>query len=601
MIGLVDVLVGPLASPECRRLAGRGWSILIRGLLGTGLGMVVLATLWWWWLNQSYYPDAFLPYQTLRVGLVALLGLEVTFALAITPALLAGSLAGDRDRQAMGLLLTTRMNSFEIVRGRLAGRYSQLGMALIAGLPGLLMLGWLAGLGVATMLVMIAYPFALVFGAGGLTAAASSVSRKGRDALLGSYLIGFLVLLAPALIALYSPVTVPGLAVLNPYLALGPLVSQEAIGPAVGAMMAWGAVGILGTATASLRLRPVCLRWLGGEPSKKRWSRRWRVLPRMGDRPMLWKELYTERGGAIAGFAWWLGLLAALYLTIASTVFAILIFLYFRRGDLPRADEYTALMGGAIADLAPFFSILMQLAVGLRAAVSISGERERLTWDGLLTSPLEGREIVWGKLWGSLYALRWLLLAILYSWAVALAVGAMEPFDFATTIVGAITGSAFLAAVGIRASLSVQTGTSSMGVTMGAWLATLIVFFIAAWLVVLFVALMFLLAWLALTGGSGAGLTAAPGPAAPGPWFPMSAEAGYALASNLLYVIATFLLASETALRFDRLAGRMSSGAWALAVDDALNGAPLEPVLLVEDWPSAKPIGVGVDDHPEAD
>ena len=37
-----------------------------------------------------------------------------------------------------------------------------------------------------------------------------------------------------------------------------------------------------------------------------------------------------------------------------------------------------------------FIGFLIQWAIGLRAAVAISSERERGTWDALLTSPLEG-------------------------------------------------------------------------------------------------------------------------------------------------------------------------------------------------------------------
>ena len=40
-----------------------------------------------------------------------------------------------------------------------------------------------------------------------------------------------------------------------------------------------------------------------------------------------------------------------------------------------------------------------------------------------MTSPLDGGEIVRGKLWGSLYALRWLIVAAFVAWALAAAVG----------------------------------------------------------------------------------------------------------------------------------------------------------------------------------
>lgn len=575
MNGLIDVVVGPLAGPECRRLAGRGWSILIRSLMASALASVVLATLWWWWLNQTRVSPSFLPYLTLRIGLISLLGLTVTFALVMTPAMLAGSLAGDRDRQAMGLLLTTRVNAFEIVRGRLAGRYSQIGMALLAGLPFLLLLAGLAGIGYGPLLVMALMGPVLVFGAGGITAAASSVSKRGRDALLGTYSLGILLLLTPTLVNQLAPVPVTGLQVLNPYGAIWPLCIREETGPALGVIGWWGGLGIIGTLIAAVRLRPTTLKWLAGETPRKRGARRLRRVPEVGDRPMLWKELHIERGGSIGGFGRWIGLLCMLFLVVASTVTGLLILRELMiRKDLAEANRWTTIMSQLIADSATFFGVLVQLAVGLRAAVSIANERERMTWDGLLTSPLEGREIVWSKLWGSLYALRWLVVAILYAWGVAVGFGAMRPWPFLTTLVGTVTASAFLAAVGIRSSLSVSTATTSMAVTVGTWLGTLVGFTILSWMLVGIGALVCVVFWLSATQ---LGLTARPGP-----WFPVGGKTAAFLISNALYVGATISLSSETALRFDRLAGRMSAGRWAVTIDQALHGAPLEPVELVE-------------------
>ena len=69
---------------------------------------------------------------------------------------------------------------------------------------------------------------------------------------------------------------------------------------------------------------------------------------------------------------------------------------------------------------------LLQWAVGLRAAVSIASERERGTWDALLMSPLEPGEIVRAKLFGSLYALRWMVGAMILAWTLAVVVGAVS-------------------------------------------------------------------------------------------------------------------------------------------------------------------------------
>ena len=117
-----------------------------------------------------------------------------------------------------------------------------------------------------------------------------------------------------------------------------------------------------------------------------------------------------------------------------------------------------------------FIGFLIQCAIGLRAAVTISSERERGTWDALLTSPLEGTEIVRGKLWGSLYALKWLIGSAVLAWTITLALGGMFVPEYAEQMVGLAVIGTFMAAVGVRTSLRSPTATRSMGVTMAFWL-----------------------------------------------------------------------------------------------------------------------------------
>jgi hypothetical protein len=44
--------------------------------------------------------------------------------------------------------------------------------------------------------------------------------------------------------------------------------------------------------------------------------------------------------------------------------------------------------------------LLASLVVGIRCSGSVSGERERQTWEALLLTPLETRHLIRGKLWG---------------------------------------------------------------------------------------------------------------------------------------------------------------------------------------------------------
>src|SRR5207248_1824364 len=110
-------------------------------------------------------------------------GMMLTVALVLGPAVLAGSLAGEKERGVLALLLTTRVSSREIVTGRLAGKLTQVGMILLTGLPAVILLARMADLPAGVILTLLVVPAAVTVGGGGLAAVASALSRRGRDAL----------------------------------------------------------------------------------------------------------------------------------------------------------------------------------------------------------------------------------------------------------------------------------------------------------------------------------------------------------------------------------------------------------------------------------
>src|SRR5262249_37386474 len=137
------------------------------------------------------------PYLELRIGLSAVEAMMLAVALIQGPAVLAGSLAGEKQRGVLSLLLSTRVSSWEVVTGRLIGKLTQVGMILMSGMPALVPLGAVAGLQPRTMITLMAVPAAVGLGGGGLAVAASALSRRGRDALLTVYLVDLLFLLTP--------------------------------------------------------------------------------------------------------------------------------------------------------------------------------------------------------------------------------------------------------------------------------------------------------------------------------------------------------------------------------------------------------------------
>ncbi|MEW4568050.1 ABC transporter permease subunit [Tautonia sp. JC769] len=554
-----EAWLGPLVGPECRRAIGKGWLFLARGAAGLLSAAIAVSILWWWWINWNEEADPdFSPFGALRGGLAILLGLAATTALVFGPAVVAGSFSGEQERGSMGLLLTTRVSAREIVAGRLAGRLAQVGSVLLAMLPPMLLLAFLAAIRPEVLGVMTLYGAALALGASGLTAGVAVLSRRGRDALLGSYAIGLFVMLSPLLADLVWPGRSAILAPLNPFGAISSMVWQEEVGPALRTVLCWLTMGVLGAAVAILRLRPNSLRWLDGEAGRS-WQG-WRVGRRrvrpMGDRPMLWKEIFIERRNSLGGLGKWLGVLAVLYLILASlTLTGLYLDALIRQSSIDTASARLVWFQRAIVDTAPWFSLFLAWAVGLRAAVAIASERERGTWDALLTSPLEGPEIVAGKLLGSLHALRWLILAVLMAWSLAIVLGAMEPMDYVIQLASTLTVMTFMAAVGVRVSLGSASATTAMALTIGAWLAAWAGLALVTLLILGIGALLLFLAWLI---ADRFGLTTSPTP-----WFPLDFETAFTVVWLGLYLLVTALVVIESRSRFDRLAGRIVPGeAW---------------------------------------
>jgi ABC-type transport system involved in multi-copper enzyme maturation permease subunit len=573
VVNLVTLLVGPLAGPECRRALARGWLIVVRVLAASAVLVVTLIALWLWWISSSF--DAqYQPFEEVRVGLALVEGMLLVLALVLGPALLAGSLAGDRERGSLALLLTTRVSAREVVSGRMAGKLAQLGMIGLAGVPAVVMMAALAGMGWRTIAVLLVLPAAVGFGGGGLAAVSSVVSRRGRDALLAVYMVDLFLLLAPLSSYLGLPRgAFDWVAAFNPFISLGPLVWEEALAGALTSSGIWLLIGLAGAAVASARLRASCLAAADGERAARRGLRRGYVPEVDENRPMLWKELFIEHVATLGRFGRWAGRLLVGGLVLVSVgLTGVIVWDALYVGGHEWAEWATGQLAAWVGQTGGLLCCLIQWAIGLRAAVSISSERERGTWDALLTSPLDARQIVGGKLYGSFYALRGLILAALLAWTLAAASGAIQVRDAVTWACSIVFVGAFMAAVGVRTSLACATATRAMSLTIGTWLGAYVAVVVTAGVIILAGLFVCNAALIALAQ---IGVV----PTVTALWIPLPAYIAWPLTMNALFLAATLLIVADTRLRFDRIAGRLTEGAASLAVDQFLYGRPEEPVL----------------------
>jgi len=570
-LNLARFIFGHLAGTECRRGLARGWLLWLRALLGTALAGALLFLMWAWWLG-SRYDATFVPGTELRVFLsgVALILLTITAVQA--PAVLSGSLAGERERGILQLLLTNTATPREIVEGRLLGKLSQVAMIILAGMPILAFLAPLDGLSAAHLLTLALLLGAVGFGAGGLSVGASIISRRGRDAQLTVYTLMVLLMVSPLLGWLGLPrQAVAVLEWFNPYSSTNRLIWDGDIYSALATAAFWAVFGLAGFALAVWRLRPSCLS-VGVTLAK---TGRRKKAPPVRERPMLWKELYIERVASLGRFGRWLGVLITLGIGGGSIVLAAMI--VFGTFISPGSD-LSAIASRALGLLLNGFAgtmlgWLLQWGVGLRAAVSIASERERATWDALLMSCLVPSEITVAKLFGSLYALRYMAAAMLLAWTLAVVVGAVSIPLYITWLVGNLMMGAFMAAVGVRCSLSLPTATKSMSWTIAIWLGM--------WPVLASVAISIIgLVFLACTAAFGVLMSYGFISTTTRPWFPMSFTLGWTITTNLTTLLFTILIAADTALRFDRIAGRMAGGVLATTVDAMVHGTAHQAVFL---------------------
>ena len=454
---------GPLAGLECRRTLNGKWMLVFRFLAVLPAGLLTLGILFVWWISAAIEPKIN-PNDMLRGTFVFLSTLYLLAAVVLSPALLAGTLASEKETGTLGMLLIAKVSAREIVLGRFMGRFCQLLAWMVAGWPCLILLAVLVDIRGIRLLALLGLMMTVAYGVCGLSLLASALSRRGRDAMLMVYLLGVCWLLFLLLHGLVLPQSwVEFLNPLDPFWGVDGLVRAYTVVPALQVMACWGALGTVGLVGAMWRLRPSYGKLIAGSGSSKVERRRMNRVPPVSERPMLWKELYIERSKTFGIVGQGISILLTTLLVGGSMGLACYVWWFeYYAGQPQAAGMGRLMMQYFVGNSALFVGWLVQWLIGLRAAVTIASERQRATWDSLLMSPLEGREIVVGKLWGSLYAMRWLVGSVLFAWSLALACEAIDWGMYVYVVFDVLGVGAFMAALGLWLSLRSASTTTSM-------------------------------------------------------------------------------------------------------------------------------------------
>jgi ABC-type transport system involved in multi-copper enzyme maturation permease subunit len=486
-------LVGPVFSLEWAANARQRRYVWLR-LAYAGLVMVGLADVLARELAQSH--------GVLRADRIAGLAdsffwafslVQILTVLLFTPALTAGTVVGDARGGLIETLLVTDLSPSEIVLGKLGARLLFMLSILAAGLPMLALCLWLGGVSGENLLAVLGLTLVLLPAVGGVTIWVSIHSTRARDAMQVIYVAGIIVGLFPPLFAV-SGIPWPG----GPIGDALHLVDNCLIAPnpVFWLLRSWqtgsldwqqwsmvifvnGMVGLGFTALAVAQVRRVFRNALVRPGANGILQLQWTRSP-VGNHPLLWKELFTERPAR--GLGRWVRLGMAL---IGWGAFIWMIWALWASSNL--SSQRTPFRTFTTMVEPPLACIAL-LGLVIRAATCVAGERERGTWDNLLLTPQTASEIFFAKMAGCFFAVRWLVLLIVTLWTLGVIWGQLRPWAMALTAIVGLAVSLCAAATGVLVSLRCRSAlratiiATSISLFLSGGYLLVMLPFVASWL-----------------------------------------------------------------------------------------------------------------------
>jgi len=496
-------LFGPVLFYDLVRSARRTRTYVVR-IIYLLLLFGLLCWLYWVWLDRTNYRDTTSKdiAEFTQMFFVIFLSAQLIIVVLLTPAYVAGAITDEKERKTIEYILATDLRSREIVLGKYVARLLHLSVLILAGLPILSAVQFMGGIDPNLLLAGYAGTALTIASIAGISMFASTVTRRTRDAILIVYLaiLVYFGLWAfaeglngawgsstfPSTRAWRSPVTVgdcfqalvsffrignPGYAIYQ-VTKTGTVVGSTVWSVLEEYAIFHGALAVGGILGSMALLRRAALM----QPQTARARRTWmglgskRRLPPIGNYPMLWKEVFAERGFRMHIVLRFLFVLLVI-LSLVPLFFILYFFLeevgsrsYYGRDPWRMLGEAT---NGYVRGVGMLVAMLGVIGVSVRAATSVRGERDRDTLDALLTSPMGSEEILFGKWIGSVLSVRWVAIWLLAIWAVGLLTGGLN------LLMLPLMAIAWLIYLGAAASLGLWYSVTSRS-TLAAILKTLL-------------------------------------------------------------------------------------------------------------------------------
>jgi len=461
--------LGPVFAAEMRATSRRVCCYATR----VGLGLFILLGFWFGYALRASPdpPSGIIATEFARLIFTVVAIMQGVAIIAITPAVMAGAIAGERSRRTLDDLLVSDLSSVQIVLGKFAARIFLVFEFLLVGLPilgGLTLLGGVEPVEVAWTFVVAA---SLAWFVGGISILASSVARGPREAVFAAYgRTAFWLCASPFL---NGPIQSSWPSV---YVWIEPIAAALALfDPVVlsgrDRRAGWVVVALFCAGTVFVSLAAGMLRSSarGVTQARSARSRAWWRRPAVGDDPMRWKETITRPRLGLVGKSirvifvlGSIGLGIVLLNEAAPALNEVMVYGYGAAGRAHAADRFN----DVVRMSATAFFLMALLSVTATAAAAITIERAAETWTGIIASPLTASEILRAKRAGAYRRARGSIVAVVAIWTLGLIGGAVHPLGFAAACVLLPVYLASAAAVGTFASLIAKTTAKAFAVAI---------------------------------------------------------------------------------------------------------------------------------------
>jgi ABC-2 type transport system permease protein len=483
-------LFGPIFDKELRVSSRRRRNYVLRSGFCLALIMFILSM---WFSTIGVRSSGTLLYQVSRYSqvsravIISFLWYQFMAVQLISMIMLSSSISDEIRTGTLSVLMTTPINSFQIVTGKLLSKLLQLILLLAISLPVLAIIRVFGGIPWDYIISSIFITMTAAILVGALSLLLSTIYRHAFSVIIViivgyvsffGVLSGFFILLAAA--GMFNQqATQSMIALFNPFWAMTTL-TQEVRSASMGIfnwqlhclIMLAAAAFVL--AVSAWKIRKSCLTEAFGRQTKPRPKKaatnngRIEIInshtssgpfKHITGAPIVWKEMYRGFWGTSKTDRAITVLLVVLF-CLNAVLFA---FSAFNR-NIRIFPSY--LMSGI------YLIVMIRLAVA--TAGGIAGEKESRTLPVLLVTPLENKEIIHGKIIAALW--RNIPLLILYFFLLCIFYyGINNPWyilliSLPLTIIGTVGSVVFIIGSGSYFGVRSKTATTAIAATLGSYL-----------------------------------------------------------------------------------------------------------------------------------